>query len=78
MTKKYVITNSGEADCRLVKELTEEQSQFLSSLFMELNHSDDCEPYHPFISIYESTEDVLAQMEEDREVMARVNNMFKH
>lgn len=51
--KKYIITNHGEADVRLQKELTEEQAKLITSIFEELNQSMDCEAYHPIISIVE-------------------------
>ena len=51
--KKYIITNHGEADVRLQKELTEEQAKLITSIFEELNQSMDCEDYHPIISIVE-------------------------
>lgn len=51
--KKYIITNHGEADVRLQKELTEEQAKLIASIFEELNQSANGEAYHPTISIVE-------------------------
>ena len=50
----YRITNIGEANATMVKELTEEQYEFLNNLFDELN--DVGEPYAPYISIYVETD----------------------
>lgn len=77
-TKKYVINNSGEADIRLIRDLTDEQYQFLSSIFDELNNSDDCEAYHPFISIYEATPQVMRDIRDDLEIRQRIQEMLKH
>lgn len=49
----YKILNSGEADATIVKELTEEQYEFLNNLFKELN--DTREAYAPYIYIYKET-----------------------
>ena len=50
----YRITNIGEANATIVKELTEEQYEFLNNLFDELN--DAGKPYAPYISIYVETD----------------------
>ena len=47
----YRITNTGEANATMVKELTEEQYEFLNNLFEELN--DTGKPYAPYIYISE-------------------------
>lgn len=49
----YRILNSGEANATIIKELTEEQYEFLNSLFKELN--DTREPYASYISIFKET-----------------------
>ena len=49
----YRITNIGEANATMVKELTVEQYEFLNNLFDELN--DTGEPYAPSIYISEET-----------------------
>ena len=51
--KTYRISNIGEANATMVKELTEEQYEFLNNLFEELNNTG--KPYAPYISIYEET-----------------------
>ena len=51
--KTYRITNTGEANATMVKELTEEQYEFLNNLFEELN--DTGEAYAPYIYISEET-----------------------
>lgn len=51
--KTYRITNVGEANATIVKELTEEQYEFLNNLFEELN--DNREPYGSCIYISEET-----------------------
>ena len=50
----YKITNIGEGNATIIKELTEEQYEFLNNLFDELN--DAGEPYAPYISIYVETD----------------------
>lgn len=49
----YRITNIGEANATITKELTEEQYDFLNNLFEELN--DTGKPYAPYISIKQET-----------------------
>ena len=49
----YRITNIGEANTTIVKELTEEQYEFLNKLFEELN--DAAEPYASYIYISKET-----------------------
>lgn len=49
----YIILNSGESDAKIVKELTEEQYEFLNNLFKELNGTREL--YAPYISIKQET-----------------------
>ena len=49
----YRITNIGEADATIVKELTKEQYEFLNNLFEELNGTREL--YAPHISINHET-----------------------
>ena len=53
---KYVISNSGESNCRITRELTEEQYHFLDHLFNELNDAADGS-YAPYISIYKKSDE---------------------
>ena len=49
----YRITNIGEANATMVKELTEEQYEFLNNIFEELN--DTGKPYTPYIIMDKNT-----------------------
>ncbi len=51
--KKCVIINSGEGNNKIYRELTDEQFNFLDSLFDEINNSPYGECYAPWISIQE-------------------------
>jgi hypothetical protein len=53
---KYVISNHGESNCRITRELTEEQYHFLDHLFNELNDAADGS-YAPYISIYKESDE---------------------
>ena len=48
--KAYRITNIGEANATMVKELTEEQYEFLNKLFEELNDTGKLYTPHIYIS----------------------------
>ena len=51
MKKMYYISNIGEAEAIIHKELTDEEYKLLKSVFDELNCEDNREPYAPFIDI---------------------------
>ena len=57
--KKCVIRNSGEGNNKIYKELTDEQFNFLKSIFEEINYSPYGESYAPWISIWEAEDDEL-------------------
>lgn len=57
--KKCVIRNSGEGNNKIYKELTDEQFNFLKSLFDEINNSPYGECYAPWISIWEAADNEL-------------------
>jgi len=61
--KKCVIINSAEGRNKIYKELTDEQFNFLNSLFDEINNSPYGECYAPWISICEAEDNELKMFE---------------